>query len=266
VDTDSRRYRLEADQITDGQAWLIGVNVGTSWPGINDQMNVPLPFIDRAQAGRLLADRLSSRDLGGTIVYALPRGGVPVAFEVALRLDAPLDLALVRKIGAPGQPELALAAVVDGDHPRVVVNEAVRRATHASSAYLEEGRARELAEIERRRKLYFGSRRRPDPRGKTAIVVDDGLATGSTALAAIRALRDQGAARLILAVPVAPAEAAARLRTEVDELFCLAEPALFRGVGSFYLDFHQLDDSEVLSLLARSQAFGRSRNGNGVEP
>lgn len=229
-------------------------------------MSVPLPFIDRAQAGRLLADRLSGHDLRDAIVYALPRGGVPVAFEIALRLDAPLDLALVRKIGAPGQPELALAAVVDGDHPRLVVNEVVRRATHASPAFLEEGRARELAEIERRRKLYFGSRSRPDPRGKTAIVVDDGLATGSTALAAIRALRDQGVARVILAVPVAPADTAAGMRREVDELVVLAEPEVFRGVGSFYEDFHQLDDREVLSLLARSQAFGGSRTGSVGEP
>jgi predicted phosphoribosyltransferase len=218
-----------------------------------------LPFTDRTEAGRLLADRLSGRDLGEVIVYALPRGGVPVAYEVAERLDAPLDLALVRKIGAPGQPELALAAVIDGEHPRMVVNEAVRRATQASAAYLEEGRTRELAEIERRRRLYFGGRARPDPRGKTAIVVDDGLATGSTAAAAVRALRDQGAARVILAVPVAPADTAAQMRTEVDELVCLAEPALFRGVGAFYLDFHQLDDREVLALLADAAAFGAPR-------
>jgi putative phosphoribosyl transferase len=229
-------------------------------------MTVPLPFLDRAQAGRLLADRLSGHDLRGAIVYALPRGGVPVAFEIALRLDAPLDLVLVRKIGAPGQPELALAAVVDGDHPRLVVNEVVRRATHATSAYLEEGRLRELAEIERRRKLYFGSRRRPDPNGKTAIVVDDGLATGSTALAAIQALRDQGAARLILAVPVAPADTAAEMRMAVDDLVCLAEPEVFRGVGAFYVDFHQLDDREVLGLLARSEAFGGAQTGNAGEP
>lgn len=209
-------------------------------------------FANRTQAGRRLAERLAPLGLTGAIVYALPRGGVPVAFEIAQALNAPLDLALVRKIGAPGQPELALAAVVDGDRPHVVVNEEIQRLTGATAAYLEREGGRALAEIERRRHLYLGHRARPDPQGRTAIVVDDGLATGATARAAIQALRSQGASRLVLAVPVAPGETAAILRGEVDDLICLAEPDDFRGVGSFYADFHQLTDGEVLGILDRA--------------
>lgn len=217
-------------------------------------------FQDRAEAGRRLADALvalGSDSLGpAPLIYALPRGGVPVAFEIASRLDAPLDLALVRKIGAPGHPELALAAVVDGDQPHLLINEGVRRATGADDAYIERAQTRELAEIERRRRVYFGGRPRPDPRGRTAIIVDDGLATGATALAAVRSLRPKGAARVILAVPVAPPGAAAALRDEVDVFVCLATPAAFRSVGEAYADFHQLEDREVLDFLADAQDFG----------
>lgn len=215
-------------------------------------------FTDRAEAGRWLAEKLAVRHLGEVIVYALPRGGTPVAFEIAQALNAPLDLALVRKIGAPGQPELAVAAVVDGDDPRMVVNEELVRVTGATPKYLACEKAKELIEIERRRRLYFGHRARPDPRGKTAIIVDDGLATGATARAAIQGLRAQGAARVILAVPVAPPDTAAAMREEVDELVCLTEPTPFWGVGRFYADFHQLDDQEVLDLLARAEFFGRA--------
>lgn len=211
-------------------------------------------FVDRTQAGRQLADKLAPLGLKNVIVYALPRGGVPVAFEIAQALHAPLDLSLVRKIGAPGHPELALAAVVDGDRPQVVVNESVQRMTGATAAYLEREGARELAEIERRRRLYFGSRSRPDPRGKTVVIVDDGLATGATARAAIKALFSQGAARLILAVPVAPKDTVEAMRDEVDEFICLVEAVEFWGVGSFYADFHQLTDDEVLQLLDRAAA------------
>lgn len=218
-------------------------------------------FQDRADAGRRLAAILADRgrsSLGPAtpVIYALPRGGVPVAFEIARRLEAPLDLALVRKIGAPGHPELALAAAVDGDHPHLLVNEGVRRATGADEAYLAQARARELGEIERRRAVYFGDRVRPDPRGRTAIIVDDGLATGATALAAVRSLRPKGAARVILAVPVAPPGAADLLRNEVDAFICLATPVDFRSVGQAYADFHQLEDREVLELLAEAAAFG----------
>lgn len=215
----------------------------------------PLSFADRTQAGRMLAERLARRRDANLLVYALPRGGVPVALEIARRLNAPLDLALVRKIGAPDEAELALGAVMDGDPPGVVVNEDVMRLTGATETYLQREIARELAEIERRRRLYFGDRERPSPRGRTVIVVDDGLATGATAKAAVRALRSQGAAKVILAVPVAPPETATALREEVDELICLTEPRRFAGVGAAYGDFHQLTDEEVLTLLAQTTSF-----------
>lgn len=221
----------------------------------------PPLFEDRAEAGRRLADVLVALKARDPVIYALPRGGAPVAFEVARRLDAPLDLALVRKIGAPGNPELALAAVIDGEHPHTVINEEVRRMTGADAAYLERAQTRELAEIERRRALYFGGRSRPDPRGRTAIIVDDGLATGATARAAVLGLRGQGAGRVILAVPVAPPDAADALREEVDAFVCLAEPVSFRSVGEAYVDFHQLDDQEVLDLMDRAASFGASRRG-----
>lgn len=213
-------------------------------------------FRDRAEAGRRLADALAVLRPDAPVIYALPRGGVPVAFEAARRLDAPLDLVLVRKIGAPGYPEVALGAVVDGDAPHMVINESVRRSTEASDAYLESERARELAEIERRRGLYFGGRPRADPRGRTAIVVDDGLATGATARAAIEGLRRQGAAKVILATPVAPPDVAEAMRREVDAFVCLAEPFPFRSVGETYGDFHQLEDQEVMDLLSEAAAFG----------
>ncbi|MGO4409851.1 MULTISPECIES: phosphoribosyltransferase [unclassified Brevundimonas] len=221
----------------------------------------PPLFEDRAEAGRRLGDVLTGLNTHDPVIYALPRGGVPVAFEIARRLDAPLDLALVRKIGAPGYPELALAAVFDGDQPHMVINESVRRTTAASDAYLAQAQARELAEIERRRALYFAGRTRPDPRGRTAIVVDDGLATGATARAAVQGLRQQGAATVILAVPVAPPEVAAAMREAVDVLVCLEEPSIFRSVGEAYADFHQLEDEEVLDLMTRAAAFGADRDG-----
>ncbi|MDQ0466978.1 putative phosphoribosyltransferase [Caulobacter ginsengisoli] len=218
-------------------------------------MSSPL-FADRFEAGRWLAERFLASRSETPLVVALPRGGVPVAFEIAKALDAPLDLALVRKIGAPGNPELALAAVSDGTPPLLVVNEAVREMTGADETWLRAGEDRELAEIARRRRLYFGGRARPDPRGRTVLLVDDGLATGATARVAVQALKAQGAARVILAAPVAPPDTAAALRQEADEVVCLAEPEDFRGVGQFYADFHQLSDAEVIDLLDRSERFG----------
>lgn len=212
-------------------------------------------FANRREAGRRLGDVLAAQTLGPVIVYALPRGGVPVALEVARRLAAPLDLILVRKIGAPGYPELALAAVVDGAEPLMVVNESVQRQTGASDAFIAQAQARELAEIERRRRLYLGDRPRRDPAGQTAIVVDDGLATGATALAAVRGLKRQGAGRVVLAVPVASREAAAVLGGEADDLVCLAEPEHLMSVGRYYGDFHQLEDTEVLAQLAEAKSF-----------
>jgi putative phosphoribosyl transferase len=220
------------------------------------QMTDAALFADRTEAGRCLARRLAGRVHGSAIIYALPRGGVPVALEIARELDAPLDLAIVRKIGAPGYPELALAAVSDGKAPQLVINEAILQKTGASRDYLLREAASELKEIERRRILYFGGRERPDPVGKTAIVVDDGLATGATARVAIEALRRQGAAGIILAVPVAPPDTANALRAIVDELVCLEEPEAFSTVSSFYDDFHQLTDEEVVRMLDEAIAFG----------
>lgn len=209
-------------------------------------------FIDRSDAGRQLASRLKALNLAEPVVYALPRGGVPLAVEVAKALKAPMDLVLVRKIGAPGQPELALAAVVDGEDARTVVNEAVGEMTGSDAAYLEKARGRELDEIERRRALYFGGRRRVSPAGRTAIVIDDGLATGATAKAALRALRDQGAAKVVLAVPIAPKDTLEKMRAEADAVVCLHSPRRFFGVGAFYSDFHQLTDEETLGLLRQA--------------
>jgi erythromycin esterase-like protein/predicted phosphoribosyltransferase/dienelactone hydrolase len=222
-------------------------------------------FDDRSDAGRKLAARLARLDAPDPAVYALPRGGVPVALEIAKALKAPLDLVLVRKIGAPGQPELALAAVVDGEEPQTVVNEDVAAMTGASAAFLEAARRRELAEIERRRALYLGGRPRVSPAGRTAIVVDDGLATGATAKAALRALRRQGAARLILAVPVAPADTLRAMRAEADEVICLETPEPFYGVGGFYRDFDQLSDEAMLALLRRAGGAEAPADPPGVE-
>ena len=216
--------------------------------------NASAMFADRSDAGRRLAAALSTVRLERPVVYALPRGGVPVAVEIAAALKAPLDLVLVRKIGAPGEPELALGAVVDGPDPQVIFNEDVRASTGADDAYVERALKRELEEIERRRRLYFQGLERVDPKGRTAIVVDDGLATGATAKAAVRALKRQGASRVVLAVPVAPPETLAELRREADEVVCLNTPRLFFGVGGFYEDFRQLGDKEVVALLRQARA------------
>ena len=219
-------------------------------------------FADRVEAGRDLAARLKKLDLNRPIVYALPRGGVPVGAEVALALNAPLDLVLVRKIGAPGQPELAVGAVVNGGDAQTVLNEHVAAMTGATEAYIAAARDRELEEIERRRRLYFGDRERPDPAGRDAVVVDDGLATGATAVAAARALKRRGAARVIIAVPVAPPDAVDRLSQEADMVISLMQPPYFQSVGAWYADFHQLEDEEVVELLEKAAKRPQSSKGS----
>ncbi|HBK08343.1 MAG TPA: erythromycin esterase [Acetobacteraceae bacterium] len=209
-------------------------------------------FTDRSEAGRVLAARLTTMNLTNPVVYALPRGGVPVGLEIARALHAPLDLVLVRKIGAPGAPEVALGAVVDGENPQTVINEDIRRASGADAAFLARARSRELREIERRRALYLEGRPRIDPAGRTAIIVDDGLATGATAKAALGAIKLQGALRTILAVPVAPRAALADMRGHADEIVCLHAADRFHGVGGFYADFHQLTDEETIGLLRQA--------------
>jgi predicted phosphoribosyltransferase len=207
-------------------------------------------FADRAAAGRALAARLAPLRAAKPIVYALPRGGVPVATEIAAALAAPLDLLLVRKLGAPRSPEVALGAVVEGTPPETVRNPRIIAATGADEAFISEAREAALAEIARRRARYLAGRSPLDPRGRTVIVVDDGLATGATARAALVALRRRGAARLILAVPVAPADSLEAMQGAADEIACLHVAAHFGGVGAFYDDFHQLSDEEVVQLLA----------------
>ena len=207
-------------------------------------------FADRAAAGEALAGRLASMRLAPPIVVlALPRGGVPIGAAVARRLGAALDLLLVRKIGAPWQPELAVAAVVDGEHPEIVVDEEVQRYGGVGRDEIEARAARELGEIERRRALYLHGRAPLPLAGATVIVVDDGIATGTTMRAALRAVRRRGPAHLVLAVPVAPRDTMRRLRGEVDDLVCLAQPEPFRAVGLHYDDFHQVEDDEVLAAL-----------------
>lgn len=213
-------------------------------------MSEALPaFSDRAEAGRRLGETLADRVHGDVIVYAIPRGGVPVALEVARALEAPLDLALVRKIGAPGNPEVALAAVIGGSHPRTVINEDLVRLTGTSPDWLERERVAALAEIERRRRLYLDDRRTLDPKGHVAVLVDDGVATGATVRAAIAGLRAQGVRRIVLAVPVAPRALASALREEADDFVCLLEPDSFRSVGEVYRDFPQVSDADVVACL-----------------
>ena len=206
-------------------------------------------FTDRWQAGEELADVLEGLRLKHPVVLALPRGGVPVAAPVAKRLRAPLDLLLVRKIGAPGQPELAVAAVVEGDPPQTVVDEVLCRDTGADARYLAEQEGNARHEIARRRDQYRHGRPLMPLKGRTVIVVDDGIATGTTMRAALRALRQAQPQAVVLAVPVAPPDSLALLADEADRIVCLSQPAWFRGVGAHYRDFHQVPDSEVLQAL-----------------
>jgi putative phosphoribosyl transferase len=208
-------------------------------------------FADRSEAGRALAQRLLRFKDERPVVLALPRGGVPVGFEVARALEAPLDLVLVRKIGAPFQPELAVGAVVDGSRPETVLNEEMVREFGIPETYIAEESARQLAEIERRRELYLAGRTRIPVEARTAIVVDDGIATGATMEAALHATRRANPKRLVLATPVAPPDTIERLRPRADEVVCLAMPRLFGAIGAFYEDFRQVNDEEVVDLLRR---------------
>jgi predicted phosphoribosyltransferase len=210
-----------------------------------------LPFRDRVDAGRRLAAALSFYRQEDCLVLALPRGGVPVADQVAQALAAPMDLLLVRKIGAPWHPEFAIGAVVDGGAPIVVRNADSMRASGVSEHEFQTICAHELKEIERRRRLYLHGSEPLDPKGHVVIVIDDGIATGATVRAALRAIRKRDPKKLILAVPVAPPEAVAELRAEADEVVCLATPQPFGAVGYFYDDFRQVTDAAVVAIMAR---------------
>lgn len=210
-------------------------------------------FKNRKDAGRKLAARLLQYKDEHPVVLALPRGGVPVAYEVAMALKAPLDVVVVRKLGAPGQPELGIGAVVGGDHPQSVLNEEVLRALDVSDDYLNREAELELQEIRRRQELYRGGCA-PEPiEGRTAIVIDDGIATGGSVRAALRGVRRFQPKRLVLAVPVAPPETVESLQPEVDELVCLSTPFFFHAVGQFYEDFSQTSDEEVVELLGAAR-------------
>lgn len=220
-------------------------------------------FTDRHDAGRQLAERLLALKEKKPVVLALPRGGVPVGFEIAHALAAPLDLVLVRKIGAPFQEELAVGAIADGSDPEFVSDARFVASLGISQAYLEEAKSAALQEIERRRRVYFGDRQPVDIAGCTAIVVDDGIATGATMLAALRATRRRKPARIVLAVPVAPDHTLKRLRRDVDETVCLDTPKDFMAVGQFYRQFPQLRDEEVITLLEKARAFAPSAQASG---
>jgi putative phosphoribosyl transferase len=204
-------------------------------------------FADRADAGRKLATRLLHLRDEPVVVLGLPRGGVPVALEVANALDAPLDVIVVRKLGVPFQPELGMGAIGE-DGVRIVDDEIVRMAG-VSERQLADVEARERAELERRALRFRGGRPRIPLEGRTALVVDDGIATGSTARAACQVARDHGAARVVLAVPVAPPGWATRLGNGADELICLDTPEPFFAIGQFYADFSQTSDEEVVACL-----------------
>lgn len=214
-------------------------------------------FDDRIDAGRQLAQALQRLKLRDPVVVALPRGGVPVAAEVARALHAPLDLQLVRKIGAPGQPELAIAAVADGAVPTLEIDDSTLAYSGSSVEHVQREVPAQLKEIDRRRQLYLKGRAPLPVQGRTVVLVDDGIATGTSVRAALAALRHRHPARLVLAVPVAPAEEVARLRSEVDDLVCLLEPTSFWAVGAHYRHFDQTSDEEVVALMeaaARSAA------------
>jgi putative phosphoribosyl transferase len=208
-------------------------------------------FEDRTDAGRQLAERLIHLRSERPIVVALPRGGVPVGYQIARALDAPLDVLIARKLGAPGQPELGIGAIAQGG--ALYLHREILQMLGVPRDYLERVAAAELAEIERRLRRYRGSRPPLDVHDRTAIVVDDGLATGVTMHAAVRALREQQPRRLVLAVPVGAPETVESFRDEVDEVVVLQTPAQFHAVGLWYRDFTQTTDEEVLELLARAE-------------
>jgi putative phosphoribosyl transferase len=209
------------------------------------------PFRDREDAGRRLAERLSRYRDERPMVFALPRGGVPVGYQVARALDAPLEVFVARKLGAPGQPEFGIGAVASGGVR--ILNEDVVRRLGIPEDYLERITQRETAEVERRLRHFRGERPEPEVRGRTVILVDDGLATGVTARAAVKALRRLEPRRLILAVPVCAAQTAEQLGLEVDELVCLEAPPDLGAIGFWYQDFSQTLDEEVIELLERAR-------------
>jgi putative phosphoribosyl transferase len=227
-------------------------------------MTASSPFLDRHEAGRRLAallDRYAGRD--DVVVLALPRGGVPVGYEVARRLQAPLDVFLVRKLGVPGHEELAMGALASGGVR--VLNEHVLRMVRVGEDAIERVTAEEMRELERRERAYRGDRPMVEVRGRTVLLVDDGLATGSTMRAAATALRELGPERLVVAVPVAARETCDAFRDEVDRVVCALTPEPFLAVGLWYRDFSQTSDEEVVALLEELRS-GAGAAGGGAPP
>ena len=216
-------------------------------------------FPNRTEAGRLLAEKLVKyADRDDVIVLGLPRGGVPVAFEVAQRLGAPLDVFIVRKLGVPGFEELAAGAIASGGVR--VLNEDVTRAIPHADEMIEAVTVRETAELERREQIYREGRPSPELRDRVVILVDDGLATGATMRAAVKALRQQGAAKIIVAVPVGPPDTCREIEQEADETICLSTPPFFQAVGQYYEDFSQTSDEDVRELLRQGTQNISERN------
>jgi putative phosphoribosyl transferase len=209
-------------------------------------------FRNRHEAGKQLAQALLPLHLRQPLVLALPRGGVPIGFEIACFFDAPLDILLVRKIAMPSMPEVALGAVVDGNAHQVVWNEGLARTLQLEEADLETLKQQQLQEIERRRQAYQGATLPPSLVGRSVIMVDDGIATGSTMKVALKALRHTKAAALIVAVPVAPPDVWADIAQLVDHGVCLHCPKPFGAVGQYYSDFEQLKDQQIVDLLAKA--------------
>jgi putative phosphoribosyl transferase len=208
-------------------------------------------FSNRTEAGRLLAEKLVKyADRTDVIVLGLPRGGVPVAYEVAKRLGVPLDVFIVRKLGVPGFEELAVGAIASGGVR--VLNEDVLRALPNADETIESITARETAELERREQSYRDGRPAPELRDRIVILIDDGLATGATMRAAVKALRQRGAAKIVVAVPVGPPDTCREFEDQADEVICTSVPEFFQAVGQYYEDFSQTSDDEVRELLARA--------------
>jgi putative phosphoribosyl transferase len=217
------------------------VTVGWSGHGVR------LPFTDRAEAGRILAERIAHLGLTDPLVLALPRGGVPVAYEIAQRLGVPFDVLITRKIGCPGQPELGVGAIAEGGDP--VFDADLLRRLGLTERDLDATARRERAELDRRVAVYRGERALPPLRGRDVVVADDGLATGGTARAALAAVRSKEASRVVLAVPVGAAQTVQALSADADDVVVLAAPSAFHAVGQWYQHFEQLTDAEVLELL-----------------
>ncbi len=204
-------------------------------------------FSDRVDAGKRLADKLSQYRSRDVVVLAIPRGGVVVGFEVAGDLGAPLSVIIPRKIGAPGNPELAVGAVTEeGD---TYIDPVIVKSLGVTQSYIDEVKQQEVEEIKRRMKTYLGDRQRPEIKGKTVILVDDGIATGATMKAAIRTVRRHDPAEVIVAVPVAPPETVESLKELADSVVCLETPSFFYAIGQFYQEFDQVGDAEVIRLL-----------------